>query len=155
MYISAEIEDPYSSYEGYDDYRIEIDQYTISPLTKTRFETRFHFSGLTTDDMMKLINALKNPQEWYVSLGRNSVYHFGLNFYDSNLIDITTDGDGLRGYTVNHIEKLALLRIFENLHEMVQRLESEYKSSEREGLAHVTLFTDGSILQTADRWNPV
>jgi len=37
---------------------------------------------------------------------------------------------------------------------MVQRLESERGSPEREGLTYVTLFADGSILQTAHEWNP-
>ena len=53
-----------------------------------------------------------------------------------------------------NINGTQLFSIFEDLHEMVLRFESERGSPEREGLAYVTLFADGSILQTADRWNP-
>jgi len=42
-------------------YHIHIDQYTISPLTKTRLNTKFEFDRLTTNVMMEIINGLKNP----------------------------------------------------------------------------------------------
>jgi len=166
VYISAYIQDPEEARKG-NTYHIHIDQYTISPLTKTRLNTKFEFDRLTTNAMMEIINGLKNPpprsrrQHYnHVYGDRNTAYMIYYDYIDFNLITVESRCDsldrvgGLPGRVSSQTERLALLRIFENLHEMVQRLESERGSPEREGLAHVTLFADGSILQTADEWNP-
>ena len=167
VYMSAKIGDPEDARKG-NTYHIQIDQYTISPLTKTRLNTKFDFDRLTTNVMMEIINGLKNPpprsrRQYYnhVYGDRNTAYMIYYDYIDFNLIIVESHCDsldrvgGLPGLVSSQTERLALLRIFENLHEMVQRLESERGSPEREGLAHVTLFADGSILQTADEWNPV
>lgn len=162
VYISAYIQHPEEARKG-NTYHIQIDQYTISPLTKTRLNTKFEFDRLTTNVMMEIINGLKNPpprsrRHYYnhVYGGRNTANMIYYDYIDFNLIIVEANCErpDSSGLVSSQTERLALLRIFENIHEMVQRLESEYESPEREGLAHVTLFADGSILQTADRWNP-
>jgi len=161
VYIRAYIQDPEEARKG-NTYHIHIDQYTISPLTKTRLNTKFHFDRLTTNDMMEIINGLKNPpprsrRQYYnhVYGDKHTAHIIYYDYIDFNLITVESACEyHVHTFVSSQTERLALLRIFENLHEMVQRLESERGSPEREGLANVTLFADGSILQTAHEWNP-
>ena len=152
VYVEAVIINPTGKLYYGSRYWIIIEQYMLSPLTGKRLPMYYKdfFSSREIKQIVTHIGSgnphifMRRPNESGSIDGPVDVGVYILIDEGGNVEVGLDDPPGIENVTI-YFEKSVFLRIFENLYEMVQRIEGREEDSD---LAYVTLFVDGSIIQS-------